>query len=286
MLRLHEDRDRFGEALSFTEAETTFPARLVEKDYYCTVFLEYLGGKAPGMVFKGGTCLAKVHATFFRLSEDLDFVIPVTMRSARADRRKLVVPLKGAFAELEAALPGCLIQRPLGGANNSTQYVGSVSYHSLATGQEETIKIEVALREPLLTPPISVEARTALLNPVTGRAMVAPVSVRCISKPEAFAEKLRAALSRREVAARDFFDIDYAVRRLGLRPGDPELLLLVRQKLAVPGNEPVDVSDQRLAALQQQVQSQLRPVLRAKDFAEFDLGRAFQIVAEMAAKTA
>ena len=64
------------------------------------------------------------------------------------------------------------------------------------------------------------------------------------------------------------------------------ILKTVRQKLAVPGNEPVDVSDQRLAALQQQVQSQLRPVLRAKDFAEFDLGRAFQIVAEMAAKTA
>ena len=72
MLRLHEDRERFGEALNFTEAETNFPARLVEKDYFCTVILEYLAMRVPGLVFKGGTCLAKIHANFFRLSEDLD----------------------------------------------------------------------------------------------------------------------------------------------------------------------------------------------------------------------
>jgi predicted nucleotidyltransferase component of viral defense system len=128
MLRLHEDRDRFKEALSFTEAETTFPGRLLEKDYYCTVLLEYLAGTASSLVFKGGTCLAKVHASFFRLSEDLDFVVPVTVRIARAERRKLAAPLKAAFAELEAALSGCRIREPLSGANNSTQYVGSVSY--------------------------------------------------------------------------------------------------------------------------------------------------------------
>ena len=57
MLELHEDRDRFGEALSFTEAEMRFAARLVEKDYYCTVLLEYQAGKVTGLVFKGGTCL-------------------------------------------------------------------------------------------------------------------------------------------------------------------------------------------------------------------------------------
>ena len=68
MPRLHEDPDRFAEALSFTEAETTFPARLLEKDYYCTVLLQYLSGRVPRLVFKGGTCLAKVHANFFRLS--------------------------------------------------------------------------------------------------------------------------------------------------------------------------------------------------------------------------
>ena len=49
-----------------------------------------------------------------------------------------------------------------------------------------------------------------------------------------------------------------------------------------PGNDPVDVSDGRLAALRKQIEAQLRPVLRERDFGEFDLERAFKIVAEMA----
>jgi predicted nucleotidyltransferase component of viral defense system len=284
MLELHKDRDRFAEALSFTEAEMRLAARLVEKDYYCTVLLEYLAGKVTGLVFKGGTCLAKVHTNFFRLSEDLDFVIPVTEDTSRTERGKLVSPVKESFIGLARALPCFQIKAPLKGANNSTQYVGSVSYQSVGTGQKETIKIEVALREPLLTKPITADARTALLDPLTGRAITTPVTVSCISKMEAFAEKFRAALSRREVAVRDFFDLDYAVRRLGLRPEDAELTGLVRQKLAVPGNEPVDISADRLAALRQQVEPQLKPVLRAEDFAEFNLERAIQMVAAMAAK--
>jgi hypothetical protein len=63
-----------------------------------------------------------------------------------------------------------------------------------------------------------------------------------------------------------------------------ELIGLVRQKLAVPGNEPVDVSANRLAALRQQVGSQLQPVLRAADFADFDMERVFQVVAATAAR--
>jgi predicted nucleotidyltransferase component of viral defense system len=41
------------------------------------VLLEYLAAVDEALVFKGGTCLAKVYADFYRLSEDLDFVIPM-----------------------------------------------------------------------------------------------------------------------------------------------------------------------------------------------------------------
>ena len=53
-------------------------------------------------------------------------------------------------------------------------------------------------------------------------------------------------------------------------------------KLAVPGTEPVNVSAERLVLLRQQMAPQLRPVLRERDFREFDLGRAFGIVADVA----
>jgi len=37
--------------------------------------LEYLAASEPGLTFKGGTCLARIHSDFCRLSEDLDFAI-------------------------------------------------------------------------------------------------------------------------------------------------------------------------------------------------------------------
>ena len=112
--------------------------------------------------------------------------------------------------------------------------------------------------------------------------MIQPLAVRCISKTEAFAEKFRAALTRREPAIRDFFDIDYGVRKLELISRSEEMIGLVNEKLAVPGNYTVNVSNERLVALRGQVEAQLKPVLRESDFQAFDLDRSFNIVAEMA----
>jgi predicted nucleotidyltransferase component of viral defense system len=283
-IRLHEDARLFREAVGFTAAETTFVPRLIEKDYFCTVLLAYLADADPALVFKGGTSLAKIHADFYRLSEDLDFVIPMPTDASRAKRSAQAVGLKKAIQSLEKALPVFRVVQPVTGANSSTQYLASAAYTSLLSGQEESIKIEVGLREPVLTPVIDGPARTMLLDPISGKTMVKPTSVRCISRIEAFSEKFRAALSRREAAIRDFYDIDYGVRTLGLKPQDVELIGLVKKKLAVPGNDSVDVSEARLTALRQQLEPQLRPVLRPADFADFDLERAFKTVAEMAAK--
>ena len=69
-IALHEDVALFGEALRFTAAETGFISRLIEKDYFCTLVLRYLCEADVTLIFKGGTCLAKVHAGFYRLSEE------------------------------------------------------------------------------------------------------------------------------------------------------------------------------------------------------------------------
>ena len=45
-------------------------------------------------------------------------------------------------------------------------------------------------------------------------------------------------MSRREPAIRDFFDIDYAVRKGGLQTDNTRFIDQVGQKLAIPGNEP------------------------------------------------
>jgi predicted nucleotidyltransferase component of viral defense system len=285
-VRFHEDPALFQEAVNFTAAQTQFSPRLIEKDYFCTALLERLSRADAALVFKGGTCLAKVHAEFYRLSEDLDFVIPMPAEASRSQRSARASGLKDAVRGLARQLPVFRVIQAVTGADSSRQYIASIGYTSLLSRQLDTIKIEVGLREPLLTPAVSGSARTILLDPVSGQPLLRPVSVRCISREEAFAEKFRAALSRREAAIRDFYDIDYAVRKLGVQPLDAGLVALIKQKLAVPGNDPVDVSWPRLAALRQQLDAQLKSVLRSPDFAQFDLDRAFQIVADMSAKVA
>src|SRR5580692_10450349 len=89
----HEDSRRFRDALARTASETEFSERLIEKDYYCSLLLkdlEVLFGQ--GLVFKGGTCLSKVHAEFFRLSEDLDFGMSVKPDASRGNRRQVAAP--------------------------------------------------------------------------------------------------------------------------------------------------------------------------------------------------
>jgi predicted nucleotidyltransferase component of viral defense system len=283
-LRLHDaDPALFREAVRFTVAQTGFVPRLIEKDYFCTVVLQYLAASSAELLFKGGTCLAKVHAEFYRLSEDLDFVIPTPLDASRSDRRRLAAAAKRAIGTIGRQVPGLRVVTALIGANDSSQYAAVLGYASLLSAREETLKIEIGLREPLLKPAMPGEARTLLLDPISNTPIVPALPVPCLSRPEAMAEKLRAAMSRREAAVRDFYDVDHAVRRLGLRVDDPELLALVRAKLAVPGNDPVDVSPARIAALRPQVEAQLKPVLRDRDFTEFDLDRAFRTVAEVAA---
>jgi predicted nucleotidyltransferase component of viral defense system len=279
---LQSDPDFLRAAINFTAQRTAFAARLIEKDYFCSVLLEYLASVSEALVFKGGTCLAKVYAGFYRLSEDLAFVISIPTYAKRTDRRKQAAVLKHDMARLPSQLPSFRMVQPLMGANNSTQYIAVVGYKSLISEQQETIKIEVGLREPLLSAVHTGLANAILLNPVSDRPLLDPTSLRCIAIIEAFAEKFRAALTRRDVAIRDFYDIEYASRRLGIHLGEAELIKLIKQKLEVPGNLPVDISQQRMDALRKQLETQLRPVLREKDYTEFDLERAIQTVIETA----
>ena len=233
-LNLHEDVELFREAVNFTVSKTGFRPRLIEKDYFCTVLLNYLSAHGGDqLVFKGGTCLAKVHAGFYRLSEDLDFVIPMEVEAGRSRRRRAAAATKDSFARMSRRLPCFEIEQPLTGANNSTQYNAAVTYESPTAKRSESILIEVSVREPLLTGAVEGKIKTLLLDPVGGGAMVPEVRIKCMAPEEAMAEKFRAALSRRDVEIRDFYDLDYAVSNLDLDPADSRLIEMVRRKLAV-----------------------------------------------------
>jgi predicted nucleotidyltransferase component of viral defense system len=278
-IRWHQESpEDLQAAIRFTAETTGFVPRLIEKDYFCSVILEALAAAATPLIFKGGTCLAKVHSGFFRLSEDLDFTLPTEPDTTRGERRRSAEAIKTLVATLPDRIPGVEAVAPLEGHNASTQYNATLGYRSLLAERTETIQIEIGLREPALTTPTPVPVNTALLHWARAGPLLEPFPIRCLSYAEAMAEKLRAALSRRDAAIRDFFDIDHAVRAQRLDVADGELVRLLRAKLAVRGTGPVDVSQQRLDQLRPQLEGQLRPVLRAIEFEDFDVDRAFAIV--------
>jgi len=101
---------------------------------------------------------------------------------------------------------------------------------------------------------------------------------------EAYAEKVRAALTRRKPAIRDFYDLLYAVQQLQLNVRDLNFIQMVRKKLEIPGNPSApDISVERQHDLRQQLNGELQPVLRPADFNNFSLDDAILLLKDIAA---
>jgi predicted nucleotidyltransferase component of viral defense system len=274
--------DIFREALAYSEANTGFTETLIEKDYFCSLVLQYFFDNDASLVFKGGTCLSKVYTDFYRLSEDLDFVIPVAAETSRGHRRNKIEPVKLMFEKLPEVVPGITISQGLTGHNESRQYIGHFEYPSSLMDKKENIKIEIGLREPLLNPMESRTAHTIAVNPFSDRPLLPSFFVHAMAMKEAFSEKFRAAMTRKEPAIRDFFDLLYAVREMGLTVQEHDFVSMVRKKIAIPDNFPIDISPERKRELDRQLKGQLEPVLRPFDFNGFNLDEAFKLVCTMA----
>ena len=279
---LYEDADYFRSCIAFTARERGFDPNLVEKDYFCSLILSSLSGVEGDLVFKGGTCFGKVFLDFFRLSEDLDFSISLPPTAKRSHRRIAIAVYKSALDALPEQLPGIALKEALTGRNESRQYIAVVEYASLISPGKGRIKIEIGLREELLVVPSSCLVQTLLVDSVTGAPVLPPFHFPCIDQQEAWAEKARAALCRRDVAIRDFFDMDYALREGHVDLWSPDFVALAQQKLAVPDNDPVALSPERKASLELQTQTELRPVLRSRDFEQFDLDRIWTTLVTLA----
>ena len=93
-----------------------------------------------------------------------------------------------------------------------------------------------------------------------------------------------AALTRRKPAIRDFYDLFHAVKTMKFDVLDGQFLELVRSKLVIPDNDPVDVSPPRKELLKAQMGVELRSVLRQLDYEQFNLDESFEMVKAIAEK--
>lgn len=283
-ISFHEDTSLFREAVFYTAKKTGLNPALVEKDYFCSVLLSKLcsGCKEPP-VFRGGTSLSKIHADFYRLSEDLDFLLSTSPTSSRSDRSRKITPIKEWILSLEKEKSLFKVEQKLTGFNNSKQYAAQIVYPSHISSGFGRIKFEVGLREEILIEPVNGKVRTILENPFTDKPGIQEFDLVVLALEETYAEKLRAALTRREPAIRDFYDIYYAVFELGIDMG-PLIMSILKKKLQVPDNSEIDLSTARKKELISQLETQLKPVLRSKDYESFDFDKAFGFISDIAVK--
>lgn len=276
---IHLDPTQFREAVSFTAAETGFAPRLIEKDYFCSLVLhDFAPIYEAGYVFKGGTCLSKVHAQFYRISEDLDFCFPTDPDASRRNRRNNSKKFRSHFQDIPKRLAEFSIGDAMKGNNDSRQYSGRICYQSLISSDIEPIKIELSLRELLVEETEKLEARTVLMNPISGEKVAAHYAVDVMSLHETFAEKTRAALTRRSPEIRDFFDLWHALQHQLINFSDTRFLELVRTKLELPGTGRLFTSDELQTHLALQLETRLKPVLSQGDYTKFELKSILSVI--------
>lgn len=274
---------RLREAIVYTSTWSGFTEQAIEKDLYCSVLLSQLKSlfDHAGLVFKGGTAISKVYAQFHRLSEDLDFVVSVAVDAVRSRRRTLFAPVKNHLESLASTDPWRTVATSVRGFNESMQYSVEFRYVSCVSGTTEPVFVEVSLREPVIEPSVERVAETLLLDPRTRKKAIPPIPVAVMTEAEAYAEKVRAALCRREPAIRDFYDLLQAVDGGLIDLNESRLRDLIRRKIAIPGNAPPDFSPDRRERLRGQVATRLQPVLRQEDFDRFDFNRVMLLLSDL-----
>lgn len=273
---LHQRPEEMRAAIEYTAAETGFALHLIEKDYWCSVFLEELldSGDLP-LVFKGGTLLSKAYAEFERLSEDLDFTIPtapdVTRSQRRVRARKVRDCLEGLIDRYELQW-----EEEWRGHNMSRQYTARLRYPSIFRGSN-LLLIEISQREEPSLELKSTELRTLLREPLHGEAVVEPFKGTALASFEAYAEKARAALTRQDPAIRDIYDLWQGVSAGLFDPTDEAWLNLVRQKCS-GFDIALACSEERMKAFRRGLRTDLEPVLRAGKIDDFPMAEALELL--------
>ena len=270
----HENKILFIEAIRETARRSGFSEILIEKDYYCSLILkEMFQSKDCNLVFKGGTLLNKVHAGFYRVSEDLDFAISAIPKLARKKRSASAQIAKKCVNEAVKKLE-LVFSKPFKGRNESRMYNVEIAYNSVIAEEKGTIKIEFGVQETVLETEDLI-AKTLLVDSITQQPVLSDFLVRGLSLKEAYSEKIRAALSRVKPAIRDIFDIHYAVKNCFIDIKD--MIPIVKHKLDIL-NRKIDLSNDRKRDFSNQLQTDLKPVLRQKDFEDFDFEQAWNLL--------
>lgn len=279
LIKFYNSSEEFSLAVSHTAEKTGFTSDLIEKDYLCSVLLLYLYSQSEcPLVFKGGTLLAKTYADFYRLSEDLDFTIPIIHSASRKQRSKTVNPVKKLLSSIESNQSIFKIETELKGSDDSRQYNMQLNYESQVSPRPGKIFIEIGLREKLLLSETINKAKTLLTDPYSASQKVKDIYIKCLSIQEAYAEKTRAALCRKKLAIRDFYDLDHALINNLINFKDETFINLVKEKTKYETHFHDFTNLDTIKTLQSKIKSELEPTLKKASVNVFNLERIIKIL--------
>jgi len=203
------DRDTLEKIIPFIAEKYNFRLETIEKDYYLTLILNSVElHLSQSLVFKGGTLLNKIHLNYHRLSEDIDFTYfrPEGLET-RSKRSRAITPIREKMPELLKLLE-LKSEKPEGeGFNNSTQYTFFISYPSFVSGKNENLKLEISFRQTPIEKPVHNAITHFYKDPFTEEDLIPKNKILSLTYNEAVAEKLKAAITRKEAAIRDYYDL-------------------------------------------------------------------------------
>ena len=226
---------------------------MVEKDILLHQILTDLSKDkffSKNFLFKGGTCLIKHHLGYLRFSEDIDFTWKDQSRfegkSVKAIRRDLSIIISdiGKIFESIAQKKGFDFKCKkndidfvlLGGSNRMCTF--NIWYDSVVLKKKTFIKVQINFVEDICTKPEKAqlgsvlkandEELSALFPESDEYSKTIPFYV--YGAKEILSEKVRALLTRKGTKARDFLDIYFIQKNLGIRVVDVEKYVIRKTK--------------------------------------------------------
>jgi len=235
--------------------EKQFVLPKLEKDFLLTLILIKFWKKYPELIFKWWTCLNKIYFPYFRLSEDLDFVIN---HSKWASARSTLLRKYENFFINDLKLLWINLQSK-SKSDNYKLAMFIFEYNSIIDNTIQTIKIDISLKNNLQLESKNCEIKVIYNDLVLENPIFNEHYINCIDLRESTAEKLRASLTRATSAIRDYFDIWYIKTNSEFDFEDKEFINLVELKLKEEDFKYTTEGNYDL--LVKQIETDLKPVL-------------------------
>ena len=201
--------------------------------------------------------LNKVYFPYFRLSEDLDFVLDVDL--GRSARKTLLKEYEKWFIE-DLALLGLTLRDERTKFDEYKLAMFTFEYQSVIDESIQTIKLDISLKGKISLALKHGKIQSIFIDSVYEESIFSQQHmIACIDLTESLAEKMRAALTRKEPAIRDFFDIWYVREFSDFDFENETFRILLREKLEEVGY--IYTLDDNRWFLESQIITDLRPVL-------------------------